>query len=277
MAIKTYFEAHKRASLFLQSRSKDPDQILFLLLQQLGWSKTIWLMKMNEEIPEDVEELLEDDLDLLLADQPVQYILGFTEFFGLRFSVNENTLIPRVETEELVELVLAKTPKTALKVLDIGTGSGAIAISLKKNRQDWQVEASDISTAALQVARHNALDLGCDVNFIKSDVLSDISERFDILVSNPPYIARSEEHLMDASVLKYEPHTALFAENDGLAIYEKIAKEAPRKLNPGGKIFLEIGFAQKDAVEKIFRQSFPEKKVQTFKDMAGRDRMVVIE
>lgn len=277
MAIKTYFEAHKRASSFLQVHEKDQQALLFVFLEQLKWSKTDWLLNMNEEIPEELEKLLQDDVKLLMKDMPPQYILGYTDFYNLRLHVTEATLIPRPETEELVELILAKTGMEEMTVVDIGTGSGAIAISLKKERPNWRMLATDISQGALQVARANAVNLGCDVEFIHTNLLADIYEPLEIIISNPPYIAESEKAVMDASVLKYEPASALFAEHDGLYFYEEIAKMAKKKLTPKGKIFLEIGYQQKEAVEKIFKAAFPEKKVQTYQDLAGLDRMVVVE
>lgn len=277
MATNSYFEAHKRGKAFLQVHGKDEDALLYLLLEQLHWTKTQWLLQMNEEIPQDVEELLKEDVRLLMKDMPPQYILGYTEFYGLNFHVTEDTLIPRVETEELVELILAKTRDVELTCVDIGTGSGAIAISLQKNRENWTVYATDISQKALQVARANGIELGAAVDFKETNILDDLSGPFDIIVSNPPYISKKEISEMDQSVLKYEPQSALFAENDGLYFYEEIAKAAEKKLAKGGKIFLEIGYEQKYAVENIFRQHFPKKKIQTFKDLSGHDRMVLVE
>ena len=144
MANKTYFEVHKRASSFLAEKGKDQDALLFLLLEQFHWTKTDWLIHMNEEIDEEDEAILLQDLKLLLADHPPQYILGYTDFYGLRLQVNEATLIPRPETEELVELILTKTTPMMQNVIDIGTGSGAIAISLKQNRPNWRMVATDI-------------------------------------------------------------------------------------------------------------------------------------
>lgn len=277
MATKTYFEAHKRASSFLQVHHKDHQALLIVFLEQLKWSKTDWLLNMNEEIPLELEKLLQEDMKLLMKDMPPQYILGYTDFYNLRLHVTEATLIPRPETEELVELVLAKTSSEEMTVADIGTGSGAIAISLKKERPNWRMLATDISQPALQVARANAVNLGCDVEFFHTNLLEDIYEPVEVIISNPPYIAESEKEVMDASVLKYEPQTALFAKHNGLYFYEEIAKMAKKKLTPKGKIFLEIGYQQKEAVEEIFKQAFPEKKVQTYQDLAGLDRMVVVE
>lgn len=277
MATKTYFEVHKRASSFLEEKGKDQHALLYLLLEQLKWTKTDWLLHMNEELPQDVEELIQTDLRLLLADHPPQYILGYADFYNLRLQVNEDTLIPRPETEELVELVLAKTDGQEQTVVDVGTGSGAIAISLKKARPNWRMLATDISTGALQVARSNALELACDVEFLAGSVLTPINGPIDVIVSNPPYIAESEKNVMDASVLKYEPLSALFAPHNGLAVYEQLAQEAQTKLAPHGKIFLEIGYTQKEAVLAIFQKAFPQKRITAYQDLAKKDRMIVVE
>ena len=161
-------------------------------------------------------------------------------------------------------------------VIDIGTGTGAIAISLKLARPMWQVTAVDISAAALKVAKENAETLQAVIDFKKSDVLSGTSEKYDVIISNPPYISQDEWDLMDESVRTYEPKTALFAEKDGLAIYQKIALESRDHLKIDGMIFLEIGFRQGIAVKEIFQTAFPEKKVSIHQDMSGNDRMVVI-
>ena len=183
-------------------------------------------------------------------------------------------MIPRPETEELVDWCLKSEPREALAVTDIGTGSGAIAISLKLERPTWQVTAVDISTAALAVARENARHLKAEVEFVTSDVLRQVTQPQDVIISNPPYISSSEWELMDQSVREFEPKTALFAGNNGLAIYQQIALQSQTCLKPAGQIFLEIGFQQGPAVKEIFQNAFPQKKVCVKKDLLGNDRMV---
>ncbi|WP_445449396.1 peptide chain release factor N(5)-glutamine methyltransferase, partial [Enterococcus faecalis] len=212
----------------------------------------------------------------LMKNIPPQYLLGYEYFFEHRFKVTKDTLIPRPETEELVALCLSMNDQQGKKVVDIGTGTGAIAVSLKLNRPKWQVTAVDISKEALTVAEENAESLQTEIVFKQSDVLSAITEKQDIIISNPPYISEEEWDLMDESVRTYEPKTALFAENKGLAIYQKIALESRSLLTPEGMIFLEIGFQQGHAVQDIFQQAFPDKAVTIHQDMSKNDRMIVV-
>lgn len=272
-----YFEVLERASSFLEKQGIEGYSILFVFLERKGWTKTDWLLHLKEEITPEEEHQLNKDLQQLAQSYPPQYLLGYSEFYGHRFLVNEHTLIPRPETEELVDLCLRENPKEQLNVVDVGTGTGAIAISLKLDRSDWQVTAIDISEKALQVAKKNARLMEADVHFIHGDGLKPIDkEKIDILISNPPYISNAEWNLMDESVRTFEPKTALFAENDGLAIYQQLAKEAKEKLKPDGKIYLEIGFQQGKVVKKLFQQTFPQKQVEVVQDLSGNDRMVII-
>ncbi|OJG46863.1 protein-(glutamine-N5) methyltransferase, release factor-specific [Enterococcus hermanniensis] len=241
-----------------------------------NWDKTQWLIHMRDEISLADEQQIKADVAELLKNIPPQYLLGYEYFFDHRFKVTEATLIPRPETEELVDLCLKDNLNKPKKVVDIGTGTGAIAISLKAARPEWQVTAVDISAAALAVAKENAETIGVEIDFKLSDVLSAITEKQDIIISNPPYISQAEWHLMDESVRTYEPKTALFAENDGLAIYQKIAQESQALLQPEGMIFLEIGFQQGKAVKELFQKAFPEKCVEVRPDMMGNDRMVIV-
>lgn len=273
---KTYVEVLSRASSFLEAAGKEGYAIEYLFLARKNWDKTHWLMHMREEISLADEALIEKDLASLMKNIPPQYLLGYEYFFERRFKVTEDTLIPRPETEELVALCLSMNDNTPKKVVDIGTGTGAIAVSLKLERPDWEMTAVDISEGALKVAAENARNLQARISFKQSDVLSTITEKQDIIISNPPYISQSEWDLMDESVRTYEPKTALFAENEGLAIYQKIAAESRECLQPNGMIFLEIGFRQGQSVKGIFQTVYPEKEVTIHQDMSGNDRMVVI-
>jgi len=195
----------------------------------------------------------------------------------MELKVDERVLIPRPETEELVELILTENLKPNLSVLDIGTGSGAIALALAKNRLDWCVTASDISPDALNLASENASLQNLKISFKKSDCFAEIAGNYDIIVSNPPYISRADESEVGLNVLHSEPHLALFAEEDGLAIYRKIAEDTKNHLREGGKIYLEIGYKQGHSVPALFRKYLPEKRVRTLKDRFGQDRMVVVD
>lgn len=211
--------------------------------------------------------------------EPIQYIIGETEFFGLPFSVNAATLIPRPETEELVELIVNDNPCTNLHVLDIGTGSGCIAISLARYLKSSYVSAWDFSQEALDMALRNAERNNITVSFAKVDVLADYpaNKKYDIIVSNPPYVLKSEKETMEANVLKYEPHTALFVpDNNALLFYERIADIAQKILTPKGKLYFEINQAKgAETVEMLKKKSFAN--VSLFKDLSKRDRMVRAE
>lgn len=273
---KTYVEVLSRASSFLEAAGKEGYAIEYLFLARKQWNKTDWLLHMREEISTAEEQLIKEDMASLMKNIPPQYLLGYEYFFEHRFKVTQDTLIPRPETEELVALCLSHNDTSAKKVVDIGTGTGAIAISLKLARSAWTITAVDISESALKVAAENAETFQAPIIFRESDVLSAITEKQDIIISNPPYISRAEWDLVDESVRTYEPNQALFAENDGLAIYQKIAAESQGVLQPDGMIFLEIGFQQGLAVQKIFQRTYPDKTVTIHQDLSGNDRMIMV-
>jgi release factor glutamine methyltransferase len=202
----------------------------------------------NELLVEPDKELIINDIDRIISEllkwRPVQYVIGHEEFDGLVFEVSEGVLIPRPETEELVAWVASETESGA-RILDVGTGSGCIAISLGRRVRDGRVWAMDISDVALDIARRNGLRNGSTVEFVKGDALADFSslvdEKLDVVVSNPPYIPRSDASQMRRNVTDYEPETALFVENsDPLIFYRSIARTARRMLKPGGKLYYEI-------------------------------------
>ncbi|MDD5428924.1 MAG: peptide chain release factor N(5)-glutamine methyltransferase [Candidatus Omnitrophica bacterium] len=212
---------------------------------------------------------------------PVQYIIGHTEFCGLDIEVNEKVLIPRPETELLVEkaVEVAKSQKTGVRVLDLCTGSGNIAIALTKSVSDCKIVASDISEEALDVARSNARRLGVSgrITFIHSDLFTDINDKFDIIVSNPPYIAKFEFETLQEEVLR-EPRIALDGGDDGLDFYRKIIEAAPSYLKSGGHILFEIGFGQAAQIKEIIvagRGDF--KLIELAKDLNGIDRVIIAQ
>ena len=261
----------------LIAQGEEAESLSFVYRSQKNLSFTDFVFALQHEISEEERQFVEDIYRKLANHIPAQYIIGHAEFFGMQLKVDERVLIPRPETEELVELILAENPKENLKVLDIGTGSGAIALALAKNRPDWTITAADISQDALDLAMENANKQGLTLSFIKSDCFSEISSKYDIIVSNPPYISRVDEAEVGLNVLHSEPHLALFADEDGLAIYRRIAEESKDYLNDGGKIYLEIGYKQGQSVPALFKENFPEKRVRTLKDQFGQDRMVVID
>ena len=240
-------------------------------------SFTDFVLKLRIEVSQEEREQLKAIQKQLLAHKPAQYIIGSSDFHGLNLKVDERVLIPRPETEELVELILSENLETPLSVLDIGTGSGAIALALANSRPDWQITASDLSSDALSLAAENAQSCGLNLTFVQSDCLEAIRGSFDIVVSNPPYISEADKDEVGLNVLTSEPHMALFAEEDGYAIYRKIAEQAGAYLTEKGKIYLEIGYKQGDAVRDLLKESFPQKRIRVLKDQFGKDRMVAMD
>lgn len=261
----------------LIAQGEEAESLSFVYRSLKKLSFTVFVFSLQQEVTEEEKQFVEEIYKKLAEHIPAQYIIGHAEFFGMQLKVDERVLIPRPETEELVELILTENPEKNLKVLDIGTGSGAIALALAKNRLDWSVTASDISQDALELATENANAQNLNLSFIKSDCFSEISSKYDIIVSNPPYISREDQEEVGLNVLHSEPHLALFADEDGLAIYRRIAEDSKDYLNDGGKIYLEIGYKQGQSVPDLFRKNFPEKRVRTLKDQFGQDRMVVID
>lgn len=221
-------------------------------------------------------------LNDLQTYRPIQYILGSTSFYGLLFQVNENVLVPRPETEELVDWIIDENrDKPHLQILDIGTGSGCIAISLAKNLKEAQVTAIDVSVKALEIARQNALYNKAGINFIQADILKtenlmpDLSlSLFDIIVSNPPYVRHLEKTSISRNVLDFEPHLALFVEdNDALLFYRKIAQLALQNLKPNGKLYFEINqYLGQEMVNLLASLGFVA--ITLKKDIYGNDRMI---
>lgn len=258
-------------------QGEEAESLSFVYRGLKNLSFTDFVFALQQEVTEEEEVFVKGIFQQLADHKPAQYIIGQADFYGMQLKVDERVLIPRPETEELVELILAENPETNLSVLDIGTGSGAIALALAKNRPDWSVTAADISQDALDVANENAKNQNLQIFLKKSDCFTEISEKYDIIVSNPPYISREDESEVDLNVLHSEPHLALFADEDGLAIYRRIAEDAKDYLKDGGKIYLEIGYKQGQSVPELFRKHLPEKRVRTLKDQFGQDRMVVVD
>lgn len=220
---------------------------------------------------------LEDGIKRLNNGEPVQYIVGNVDFYGYKINVNKNVLIPRFETEELVFKtinLIKKNLNENIKVLDIGTGSGCISIALKKEIPGLDITAVDISEDALLVAKNNALENNCEINFIKSDLFNNIDNKYDLIISNPPYISYDEQ-IMDI-VKKNEPHLALYAKNNGLYFYEEIIKNSSNYLNDKNIIAFEIGYLQANEIKKMTHKYYPNANIIIEKDMQEKDRFVFI-
>lgn len=263
-------------------------QSLFLaaLADTLNYSRGEYLLNKQQTVPDTALLRLNNILNELALGRPIQYIIGYAEFYGLKFRVNPSVLIPRPETEELVEWILATyrqrlgndLSQANLSLLDIGTGSGCIAITLKKYLPKAQVSAMDVSTAALAVARQNALLQEVPVVFMEDDILNPKLEakmlNLDVVVSNPPYIKEDEKSAMHQNVLANEPHLALFVANERpLIFYEAIADFANQHLKPGGMLFFEINAALgKETVKMLHYKGFLD--IHLKLDMQGKDRMI---
>jgi release factor glutamine methyltransferase len=271
---------------FLQELSsvydeKEIESFFYLVLENFHDKKRIDLA-LNPQMEMDAEQLLrwQSVLAELKKQKPIQYILGETEFYGLPFLVNENVLIPRPETEELVELIVSNNQITKstnpLKILDIGTGSGCIPISLKKNLPNAEVYAIDVSEGALATAKKNAELNKVQVTFLLQNILEteELEQRFDIIVSNPPYVRNLEKAEINPNVLEYEPHLALFVEdNDALLFYQKIAQLAMKNLNPNGQLYFEINqYLGKETIKLLQDLGF--KNIELRQDIYGNDRMI---
>lgn len=258
------------------------EQSAFLYLLELTNKEAHNLyMEFEEEMPKDVEKAYEVGIQRLLKGEPLGHVLGFEWFYGYRFTVNEHVLIPRPETEELVANVLAAYDEffqgQDIIVADIGTGSGAIAISIKKEESRIHMLASDISEDAIYVAKENAKQNEAEVSFLIGDMLQPLIDRdikLDMLISNPPYIPNEES--MEDSVVNYEPHVALFGGEDGLKFYRMIFENASKVLKEKAVLAFEMGYNQKEALSAEAKKYFPDARIEVVKDMNGKNRMLFI-
>lgn len=254
------------------------DQFFYLTLEKKHQLKRVDLaLNPNFEISVEEEQYWDSVLTQLKMQKPIQYILGETSFYGLTFLVNEYTLIPRPETEELVQWILETNPTTSeIALLDIGTGTGCIPITLKKNLPKATVFASDVSEKALEVATKNASMNQVDVTFLQNDILATtrLEQQFDVIVSNPPYVRELEKKEINTNVLQFEPHLALFvADNDALLFYRKIAQLAQEYLQPNGQLFFEINqYLGTEMVALVASYGFTE--IELRQDIYGNDRML---
>lgn len=273
--LKTYI--HQQLSTLYEST--EIQSFYFMLLEHYGhYSKATVLVQPENNLPEEVEQNITKSISALQSALPIQYLLGETEFCTYRFFVDENVLIPRPETEELVDWVYNeyKTHHNSLKILDIGTGSGAIAITLKKLLSRAEVTAIDVSAGALAIAQRNAKANEAEVNFLQQDILttSSLTQKYDVIISNPPYVRFTEKAEMHPNVLRYEPHLALFVPDENpLIFYRKITELAATSLVHNGNLFFEINqYLAKETETLVRQEGFTQ--VILKQDLSGNDRML---
>ena len=246
----------------------------WIMVEVTGKSRS--MLQFVEQFSSDEMSKIMNAVEKRLKHIPLGYIFGKSYFFGREFRVDENVLIPRQDTEILIEKICddIKSKKENVSVLDIGTGSGAIAITIQKET-GANVMAVDVSDGALEIAKHNANKLEADVEFVKSNLFENVKGQFDFIVSNPPYIESSVIETLDDEVKLNEPILALDGGEDGLDFYRKIVEQSPKYLNKGGKLYFEIGYNQADALKQLMKDKF--KNVCVYKDYGNNDRVVVGE
>lgn len=279
------FEALKWASSFLREHGREENIGEMLLCHYLELSRAQLLAEIREELPPAVKEKFVAAIEKVVSGVPVQHIMGYEEFYGRKFLVNEEVLIPRPETEELVQGLLARIgrlfPTTdVIKVVDVGTGSGAISITLALENRVLDVMTVDIAKASIDVAQENASRLGAKVRFIEGDLLGPLIEegqKVDVVVSNPPYIPEDDIATLSTVVKDHEPLRALVGGQDGLDFYRRFMKEIPLVLKERGIVAFEVGVGQGEDVAQMLRVTFPEARVEVVNDINGKDRMVFAE
>ena len=273
-------QAITKACLLLRRQGKEESLARFLLMYMLDESPQLFSNSFSEQMSKENENkyfsLIEKHIK---EDVPLSHLVGFEYFYDRKYKVTKDVLSPRMETEELIYKVIEyvkASSKNNFKILDLCTGSGIIAITLKKELSQFSIDvvASDISEEAIKVAKENAQSHDAIIKFIQSDIFNNIADKFDIIVSNPPYIDRKDEVTMQDNVLKYDPHLALFAEEEGMYFYRKIIEQAKDYLNENGVMFFEIGYDQKDKIIKLADMNGYSAEV--YKDINGRDRMAFL-
>lgn len=273
-------QAITKACLLLRRQAKEESLARFLLMYMLDEMREFnenLALELTEEDEQKYFQLINKHIK---DDTPLSHLVGFEYFYDRKFKVTSDVLSPRMETEELVYKVIdyiRKNNLTNIKILDLCTGSGIIGITLKKELEEFDVKilASDISSRALTVAKENASSLEVDISFAESDLFSNIQDKFDIIVSNPPYIAHDDKKTIKENVLNYDPHLALFAGEEGMYFYRNIIEKSRPYLNEKGIMFFEIGYDQKEKIITLGENNKFETVV--YKDINGRDRIAVLK
>ncbi|WEV51885.1 peptide chain release factor N(5)-glutamine methyltransferase [Lactobacillus sp. ESL0731] len=254
-----------------------PEDVEYLLAERLNLTPSEYALKHDLQLTPEQLKQAQKDVNKLAKGMSPQYILGYAWFYGYKIMVQHGVLIPRFETEELVNWALDHL-QSGDKVLDLGTGSGCITVALAKEAAskgitDLDLYASDVTDAALRTSEENFVTYDLDVTTRKANVLIGL-EKFDLIISNPPYIKETEKNLMDQNVLQNEPKEALFGGKNGLDFYQKFAKQVREHLNSHGEFFLEYGFSEKEQLSELFAKELPDFTVEFKNDMAGKPRMV---
>ena len=268
-------QAITKACLLLRRQAKEESLARFLLMYMLDEMREFnenLVLELTEEDEQKYFQLINKHIK---DDTPLSHLVGFEYFYDRKFKVTSDVLSPRMETEELVYKVIdyiRKNNLTNIKILDLCTGSGIIGITLKKELEEFDVKilASDISSRALTVAKENASSLEADISFVESDLFSNIQDKFDIIVSNPPYIAHDDKKTIKENVLNYDPHLALFADEEGMYFYRNIIEKSRPYLNEKGIMFFEMGYDQKEKIITLGENN-------KFETINGRDRIAVLK
>ena len=253
------------------------NEVYMLLSNLLNYDNLELLNYLDKKVEDTKVMKFKEMIEKVINEEPIQYVLGNVNFFGYTFTVDKNVLIPRFETEELVSYTIDYINKffnENVSIIDLGCGSGNIGITLKKKIENSKVTCVDISEEALKIAKNNANILEVDITFIKNDMLDNIKDKYNVIISNPPYISRNED--IEDIVRNNEPHLALFADNDGLYFYEKILSTCKENLQAKFLIAFEIGMNQKDKIIDIIHKYFTNVTIDCKKDLSGRDRMIFI-
>lgn len=277
----SFKEAVKTAEVACMNHNVPKETVMLYLVEIANMERYNLYMHFDEEMPEELFHEFNKGIERIIKHEPLAHVLGYSWFYGYKFKINEDVLIPRYETEELVANILAKKDEIFndqnVDAIDVGTGSGAIAIALKKEENSINMYASDISDKAIVVAKENALNNEADISFMTGDMLQpfiDANIKCDILISNPPYIP-SEEKIED-SVYDFEPHVALFGGTDGLEYYRIIFKNCKKVLKEKSFMAFEIGYNQFESLEIEIKKYLGDVRYEIIKDMNGKNRMLFI-
>lgn len=277
----TFREAVKQYEKKCEACGVPAETVLAYLVELTNQERYNLYLHYEEEMPEEMLEAFSSGMGRILNQEPMAHVLGYSWFYGYKFIVNREVLIPRPETEELCAGILARIDRFfsegTVQCVDVGTGSGAIAITVALEEPRVCMDATDISETALITARQNAENNGADITFLSGDMLRPLEEsgkKYDVLISNPPYIP--QEEVMEASVVDFEPHVALFGGEDGLKFYRMIFSECRKVLKERAFMAFEMGWNQREAMSRLVRETLPEAEFEIVKDMNGKDRMLFV-